>query len=394
MVGASRSFASLRMTALFVLAVTAACTFDQQAVAVTKSEVVVHAVLDPSAQVQQVLVEQSLTGTINIDEQIRYDTLDPINTGGGVPIAGAFVAIQGPDGQLVGIEKKYSGKPFSYGTGRYEIAAGLGKTPIRAGAKYTLTVRTPSGDVVTGTTVVPNAAAVNTTARVDPFDRERDTLRLKWNVAPLARTYALRVESPFGAFLLFSDTAHLELPGTLRNFFADQLQRVFIPGFQQIATVSAVDTNFFDYYRSRNDPFTGSGIINRLTGGIGLFGSAVTVLSRNAVVTQPTTEPTFEGVYELVTAPTAPTKLVDVFRLYVESKNGDQASLSGNYTRNRTSTQRDAIAGTRDGALIQLDFLQNQDLKSRLTRFIGTRIADSLVGGYAGAAGRVVFKRQ
>jgi hypothetical protein len=376
-------------------AVTAACSFDRQTVPSSAASLVVHAVLDPAAGVQQVLVEKSLTGAITVAEKVRYDSLDPINTGGGIPVSLATVTISGPDGDLVGLEKKYTGKAASYGAGRYEVAAGVGKTPIRPGAKYTLTVKTQDGAVVTGTTVVPGTAPVVTLMQMNPFDRERDTLRLSWPAVQKARTYAIRVESPFGAYTIFSDTTHVTIPGTLRNFLASELERIFIPGFQQMATVVAVDTNYFDYYRSRNDPFTGSGMISHLHGGVGLFGAVVTVDTRNIVVTQSTTDPTFEGMYDLVAQPANVTKVVDSFQMYVESGTTAQSSLSGWYTKNRAITNvRDAVAGTRDGSRIQLDFLSNQDMKAVAARFTGTQVGDSLVGSYTGAQGTVVFRRR
>jgi hypothetical protein len=201
------------------------------------------------------------------------------------------------------------------------------------------------------------------------------------------------VESPFGAFQLFSDTTKISLPGSLRNFFAADLQRVFIPGFQQMVTLYAVDTNYFDYYRSRNDPFTGSGIINRLDGGIGLFGSAVTIDMRALDVTQQPREPALEGDYELIQAPSTPQRVVDIFRLYVETA-GPPTSLSGWYSRDRTRTPRDGIAGARDGTRIELQFLVDQDSRRRLATFVGTQQGDSLVGSYNGQGGVVIFRRR
>ncbi|MDB4916154.1 MAG: hypothetical protein JWM95_3798, partial [Gemmatimonadetes bacterium] len=208
------------------------CQFDEHAVAVQPAQVVVHAVLDPGAAFQEVLLERTLTGTVSISENIRFDPLDPINTGDGIPIAGASVSITGPDGTLVGLEKKYANKPAAYGTGRYEIAAGLGAAkPIRPGAVYTLLVKTLDSGVVTGSTVVPKVAPFIPTLRVDAFNRDRDTLRLDWTVVPLARLYGVRVDSPFGAFQTFSDSTHAVFPGNFRNLFATDLQRLFIPGF-------------------------------------------------------------------------------------------------------------------------------------------------------------------
>ncbi|MEP6731015.1 MAG: DUF4249 family protein [bacterium] len=371
-----------------------ACTFDQKVIAVSPTQVVVHAVLDPNAPVQEVLIEKTLAGVVSVTDNVRFDPLDPINSGEGVPVVGATVTIQGPDGTFTGAERHYAGKPATYGAGRYEVLAGSGSTPIRPGKRYTLTVRATDGTVVTGTTVVPGIPSVyNGSNPLTPFDRDRDTVKFNWNGIPAARAYGLRVESPFGAFQIFSDSTKLALPGSLRNFFASDLQRVFIPGFQQVATLFAVDTNYFDYYRSRNDPFTGSGIINKLQGGIGLFGSITTLDVRTLDVTQQPREPAIEGNYELAQAPALPQRVVDVFRLYVETA-GPPTSLSGWYSRNRITGGRDGVAGARDGTRIELQFLIEQDSRRRLATWIGAQEGDSLVGSYVGLVGSVVFRRR
>jgi hypothetical protein len=350
----------------------------------------VHAVLDPGAAVQDVLVEKTLTGSASITTNLRFDPLDPINTGDGIPITGAEVSISGPDGSLVGREIRYTGKPTSYGAGRYVIQAGVGKTRIRPGARYTLLVRAPDGTVVTGTTIVPDVASYDACCQVVVFDRDRDTVRLDWRAVAGARTYGLRVESPFGPFLLFSDTTHLMLSGNLRNLFASNLQRLFIPGFQQQYTIFAADSNYYDYYRSRNDPFTGSGIINRLQGGVGLLGSTVVLDARTLDVTQQPREAVFEGTYEIAQTPRT---LVDVMRLYIETP-GASAPLSGWYSRDRKTSARDGIIGVRTGSHVELEFLLEQDSRRRLASFTGAVLGDSLVGAFSGVAGRVVFRRR
>lgn len=370
------------------------CAFDQQVIAAAAPQVVVHAVLDPNASIQEVLLERTLTGTVSVPDNIRYDPLDPINSGGGVPVKGASVRVQGPDGTtFTGLERVYPGRAPGYGAGRYEVIAGVGKTPIRPGGRYTLTVRATDGTVVTGSTVMPNSPLYVGGPSLTTFDRDRDSVKLTWNRVAGSRSYGLRVESPFGAFLLFSDTAKVTLPGSLRNFFASDLQRVFIPGFQQAVTLYAVDTNYFDYYRSRNDPFTGSGIINRLVGGIGLFGSVVTLDVRMLDVTQQPKDPVLEGTYELLQAPSVPNRIVDIFRLYVETP-GPPTSLSGWYSRDRAQGARDGIAGARDGTRIELQFLIEQDSRRRLATFVGAQQGDSLVGSYNGQGGVVVFRKR
>jgi hypothetical protein len=251
-------------------------------------------------------------------------------------------------------------------------------------------VRTPDGAVVTGTTVVPDIAPVGVGARLDLFNRDRDSLRLTWRSVAGARAYFVRVESPFGAFLLFTDSTHITLDGDLRNYFATSLQRVFIPGFRQRVSVAAVDSNFFDYYRSRNDPFTGSGIINNLEGGIGLFGAAVNISARTLDVTQNPREPALEGLWDVIESPR---QIADVLRLYVETP-GDPAALSGWYVQNRTSAVLEGMIGTRTNGRIVLEFLANQSAIDSLAVFSGEQRGDSLVGVFLGVTGRVTFVKR
>ena len=373
-----------------------ACTFDQQSIAVAPAQVVVHAVLDPGAAQQEVLVERTLSGSVRIPDSVRFDALDPINTGGGVPVVRAQVSITGPDGVLNGAEVAYSDHASTYGAGRYILKTNVAGSRIRPGARYALSVRTPEGTVVTGTTVVPNALpfALANAAPLLVFNRDRDTLAVSWNAVPLARSYGVRTESPFGPNYIYTNETQVRFAGDIRNVFASDLQRLFIPGFRQAYTVFAIDTNYFDYYRSRNDPFTGSGIINRLQGGIGLFGASVVIGARTLDVTQKPVDPSIEGDYEVAQAPAMTKPFVDVLRLYVETPGTAFASLSGWYSRDRNSTARDGIAGTRNGARIELQFLVNQNSRQHLATFVGTQVADSLVGTYLNVAGRVVFRRR
>src|SRR6476620_7873877 len=95
------------MPLLFVLC---GCAFDQQMISVAAPQMVIHCVLDPNSSIQEVLVELTLTGTVLVNDNVRYDPLDPINSGEGIPVAGASVKIQGPDGTFTGFERKYPGR--------------------------------------------------------------------------------------------------------------------------------------------------------------------------------------------------------------------------------------------------------------------------------------------
>ena len=80
-----------------------------------------------------------------------------------------------------------------------------------------------------------------------------------------ARSYFVRVETPYGPRAFFTDDTRVRLSGDLRNADADGLPRVFIPGFPQAVTVSAVDSNYYDWFRTHNDVLSGTGLLNQHT---------------------------------------------------------------------------------------------------------------------------------
>jgi hypothetical protein len=375
------------LAALALVALVAGCELGQVTVAAPRAQLVVHSVLNPGARTQWVLVERTLTGTVTIPEDARFDPNDPIRSGSGVPVSGAIVTVTGADGLVLrGVEER--APTTRLGTGVYRLDL-PNAAHLRPGERYTLRVQAADGGVVTGSTRIPSVAPVAAPTTTERFDRERDTVVLRWGGVPDARSYALRVDSPYGPFFLFVDSLSMRLPGSLRNLFGDRLPRVFVPGFQQDVTVSAIDTNYFDYYRSRNDPFTGSGIINRLEGGIGLFGSVVNVVARSLDVTAPLRAP-IDGSYERASGPV----LVSGMRLWVESPAvaGKPASLSGSWHVDTLDTGH-GLLGTLDGTRVQLVLLSGQLASDTLTVFTGDVRADSLVGSLRGVAQRVVFRK-
>jgi hypothetical protein len=386
---------ALSTIAALATLVVAACQFDEKTVAIQPPQVVVHAVLDPEAGVQQVLVERTLTGAVDVREGERFDPEDPINSGGGIPIGDCVVTVTGPDGVFVGEESIAPTRPFNYHTGRYLLrlpTQAVGSpVPLRMGARYTLRVVTPEGSVVTGTTLLPIAFESSTGSRLDSFNRDRDSLRLVWADVAGARSYLLRAESPFGPFLLFTDSNTVTLHGDLRNYFASSLERVFIPGFRQRVTVAAVDTNYFDYYRTRNDPFTGAGIINRLEGGIGVFGAAVTITGRTLDVVQDSREPALEGIWDVASSDNVGPGLVEIVRIYVETP-GEPAALSGWFGRG--SNVAGGMVGSRTNGRIVLKFLANQAAVDTIAVFSGEQRGESIVGAFVGVTGPVVLQKR
>jgi hypothetical protein len=177
------------------------------------------------------------------------------------------------------------------------------------GEHLLLRVETPAGEVVTGATVVPGASARDVSTRDLAFlaggtgtlDRERDTLGV--GVTPISGK-ALQVEMRSDgnrenlAIYAFTDSLGIRIPGNLVNpFEGDDGESVFRAGRYYALAVALTDANYYDFLRSRSDPFTGRGFINHLTGGIGVFGSVETERYRLRVVA-PMDDPK-EGVYRL-----------------------------------------------------------------------------------------------
>ena len=365
----------------FALAIAAAtaCEFGEVTVAQPREQIVVHAVLNPGAFEQWILVERSRVGRVTIDTSRAFDPRDPIRTGVGVPLSGATVLIRDDDG------KEWQARENG-ATGVYIMSMDLASR-VQPGKRYSLLVRTPDGQEVTGTTTVPKAEPTVLATRRG-FDRERDTLQLRWSSVPAARSYALRIDSPRGPFFLFVDSLSMRVPGGLRNFFADRLPRVFLPGFDQLLTLSAIDSNYYDYYRTRNDPFTGSGVINRLRGGIGLFGSIVTIDFQTLEVTAPLRSP-LDGRYVLRSGFSE----IPELRLWEETpaQSGNPAGLSGSWQY--PGGQRSALLGTLAEQRVRLAFLRNAYEMDTSTVFEGELRSDSLIGRFRGNDLRIVYVR-
>lgn len=397
-----------RALAVALLAGVQACTFGEQAIAPGTERTVVHAVLNPASAEQYVLVERTLSGRVSVNDDSIGSATDPIVSGGGVPVHGARVEVRDESGATaIATETQVgpSGSPTVRGTGVYRfdnLALPPGSGPpgrpraglrIVPGSRVSLRVEAPEGTVVTGATRVPGVATTAFAPRAETATllRDADTLRLRWDDVPGARSYLVRVETPYGAFFLFSDSASAQLTGDLRNLFAERLPRVFQAGFTQWVTVAAIDTNFFDYYRSGNSPFTGSGLINRLSGGIGVFGAYVPMLSV-AVTVRATPRDPIDARY-FANGPQGR----ELLRLWVDARNGSLAEITGAY-RLPTDEQY-GVLGTLDGTRLRLRAVESADARVANRIIEGEVRGDTLLVQMRGALlvgddGRRVFVRE
>jgi hypothetical protein len=373
-----------------ILAGLGGCSFGERDVPQGLDRPVVHAVLNPNAFEQSILVERTLTGRVSVSTDSVEDAVDPIVTGGGVPITDARVTVIAPDGSTAAAVQTRvvrGGSPIPDGTGVYQVLNQLQRPPIGSlppgfglgsllrvvpGARYRLRVELADGRIATGESVIPGTAATSTTDDFSAltFNRDRDTVRLRWPAVPGARSYALRVASPYGAFFFFSDSASYALTGDLRNLFVDQLPRVFQPGFTQYVYIAAVDSNYFDYYRSTNSPFTGSGIINRLDGAIGLFGGYTPIMTRALFVRADDRDP-IDGRFTA-----ASLSGTETLRIWVDSRGNGLTALTGAYRL--PGGEQFGVLGTLEGEHARLRAVFRNDARYIFRTMDGTLRGDTL----------------
>lgn len=367
MVTTRRSFAAL-MAACVALS---GCEIAAVTVAPPRATVVVHAVLNPDASEQVILVESALTGRVEINDTTRFDPLDPIRSAGGEPVSDASVRLYA-DEDSTGVAATET-RRLGRGTGRYVVSRAA--LPIRTGQRYRLRIRTPSGDSVSGETRVPLEGTGWSPGAVESsrLSRFTDTLRLTWSPSPDARTYAIRVETPNGPWFLFSDSTRFSLSGSLRNFFADGLPSVWYPGFVQPLSVVAVDRNFYDYNRSGNDPFGGTGLISSVRGGLGLFGSIVPVLRRDVDVRDRDVAP-IDARWSAINFGSGGAAM----DLWLETSGPTISTLSG---RVLTEVNRYVI-GTLQGQDVRLVTLAGISRRDTVSLFVGRLSGDTLTGTY------------
>jgi uncharacterized protein DUF4249 len=387
----------IRAAVAVLLVTVSACEIEKVGIPPTDSMVSLHGVLSASASSQVVLLERTRNGTVQMFAP-PFDLADPIVSDEGVAESGAIVTLTTPDGQTLTAVEDSRVRDDRKGEGIYRFS--LPGAELIAGGNYRLSVQTVGGEALSAETSVPAGAAMVVAEQVT-FDRSRDTVVYEWPESPGARSYFVRIETPFGPRSFFTDSTRVRLPGGLRNVDVTVLPHIFIPGFPQAVTVSAVDSNYYDWYRTHNDALSGSGLVNRVRGGIGVFGSLVRLKYVNYEVVAPQTEP-IAGTFKFAgTALEAETTPYLALHLYVESPSSrsDQGdALSGRFERRPTFTQPnepiDGLLGTITKSKVELSFLRNWSSADTVEVFRGELRGDTLVGSYRGFGGIAHFVKQ
>ena len=381
--------------ALALLVVLAGCKIEEVEIPRTKPRIALHAVLSATAPTQVMLLERTRTGSVTIIGD-PFELENPFVNDPGIAELGATATLVAPDGQVfVGREDL---TPGGTGTGVYRFP--LPGSSLERNGSYRLSVVTTGGEALTGETSVPGGVAAQL-ANERAFDRSADALALAWPATPGARSYLVRIETPFGPRSFFTADTTVRLGGDLRNADISSLPHVFIPGFPQAVTVSAVDSNFYDWYRTHNGELTGTGLINRVQGGLGVFGALVRLRFEALTVVAPQPEPV-AGTFVFIGTPeeriAAPYLRLE---LYVESKaaRSDQDdALSGRYARQmRLGDIGCAVCGllgTARGNHVELAFLRDWSARDTVEYLKGELRGDTIVGSYRGHGGVTRFVRQ
>jgi hypothetical protein len=376
----------------------AACDLERVAIARTEARVALHGVLSASAPTQVVLLERTRNGSIRPFAP-PFDLGDPVVSDEGVAESDALVVLTTPSGQTLVAREDVSTRSDAKGAGIYRFS--LDGAALERGGSYRLSVRTTKGESLVAETAVPGGVPASA-AGSRLFDRARDTVTVRWPAAAGARSYLVRIETPFGPRAFFTESTHVRLTGDLRNVDQRQLVRVFIPGFPQAVTVSAVDSNFYDWYRTQNDALTGTGLINRVRGGMGVFGSLVRLHFESYRVVAPQNEPEAGNFVAVGDPDELAANRYPSIELYVESRSArsDQPdALSGRAQRRRslgeTGCQTCGLLGAaRDGRTIELYFLDEWSATDTAEVLIGEIRGDTIVGSYRGFGGIVHFVKQ
>ena len=239
--------------AVATTALMASCRNLEAPTSATESQLVVQGVMDTEAPEQMVLIYRARTGA-------------PLAIGGisnQQPVLDATVEITLPNGT-----RAIAGSANDGSYGFMPLAIGV---DVKQGGTYSLHVRTAEGGDVTGSTTVPMPPPHVRGLFGTTLVRARDTFRLSWPRVPNARSYEVLVRS--SGYRTFADTA-IAIPGTALTIAGDM---VFPPGVMADVIVSAVDLNYYDYYRAQSDPFAGAPL-SHLSGAVGVFGAIAPIL--------------------------------------------------------------------------------------------------------------------
>jgi len=368
-----------------------ACNLEEISIPLGQEVLVVQGVmtLDPAVEAQYIVVERSLTGTIDAPDQdsLRAPPRPPL------PVSGANVVVTRDDGNAM---------VFAEGAiaGVYEFSGPASLGFLAAGREYFLRVTVPDGRVVTGRMRMPDFPSVQgLPADLAEFNRDRDTMRLSWSGGGSTKGVFVQVRPRDIlrrlTLFFFTDSTRFRVAGSQPlPFVSDTLPpMVFVPGTRMTFTVAAIDSTLFDFTRSGNEPFTGAGFINTIEGALGVFGGVAPVNREWRVVAD--VDHPWEGRYllELVDGDTV-TQRADV-RLFVTEEQDERTLVAGLLENGvGAQMQRAEVSGRVENGELRVTLLQDaatQRVQQFRLLLRGVFQPDGVTTGQAHEPGNIYF---
>jgi hypothetical protein len=383
----------LLIAAVAAVAVLAGCEIERTAVPKTTPRIALHGILSATAPNQVVILERTRSGHVP-----GYALGDPLQTDV-LAETSAVVELIAPSGRTFLAVEDYR-NPDNRGSGRGIYRFAIPGDSLERSGVYELRARTFEGQELFAETSVP-AGASAVAPRPVAFDRANDTLHLDWPASAGARSYLVRIESPHGPLAFFTDSTHVRLTGELRNLDVTSLPHVFLPGFPQAVTVSAVDSNFYDWYRTHNNRVSGVGVVNRVDGGIGVFGSVVRIRFDSLAVVTPQTQPE-DGFYDFDGTPqersVTPNLSITIYTESISARGDQPNAVSGRYMRRpylgMTGCVECGMLGTASAGHVELAMLTDWVANDTADVFFGFVRDNVLEGVYQRSGFRARFVKR
>lgn len=268
----------------------AACDVEVPTGATVEPGLVVFGVLNPGST-EQVILLMASRAAVPDTTGLVFNSDDPIVTSGETPVIGARVVLYAPNGDSAVAVEDRARRPDRFGAGVYRVwtAGGASSAPAGAyltmttGQTYRLRVASSYGEA-TASARVPSADRVLTGAtRVISVARDSVILPVLGARAS-GFIYSLRgsngTQNIGDPQYRRTIEPRLVVPSATDDWaFAFARERL-VAGSRYTLTVTAADTNYFEYYGAQADPFADRTGRTNLRGAAGVFGATLTIYTQ------------------------------------------------------------------------------------------------------------------
>jgi hypothetical protein len=278
------------VAALVVAGMVAGCDVPVPTDASVQPGLVVFGVLNPASAEQVVLLMRSREAVPDTTG-LTFVSDDPIVSAGETPVTGARVVLYAPTGDsAVAVEDRVR-RTDRLGAGVYRIWSAGGAAaapagaylPLGTGQRYRLRVASSVGEAE-GTARIPSAdRIVSGASRVVSLARDSVILP-ELGARAAGFVYSLRggngTSNEGDPQYRRVIERRLVLPSGNDDWAVAFARGVLRGGTRHTLTVTAADTNYFEYYGSQVDPFADRTGRTTLRGAAGVFGATLTIYTQ------------------------------------------------------------------------------------------------------------------